>query len=130
MTVTIVTVKNSNDSLDPLAVRILSGYQEAVNKMSRKKQFLPKHIFSSQQTKILTLTQKVPKMKTSKSFRVAVKRLSGSCQEAVRRLSGKNHHNFETKIKFGLWCRYHRRACPTPSVLTRGQVTFIQCAES
>ena len=49
---------------------------------------------------------------------MAVKRLSGGCQEAVRRLSGKNHHNFGAKIKFGRWFRHHRRAYPTPSVLT------------
>ena len=39
-------------------------------------------------------------------------------REAVGWLSGKNHHNFEAKIKFGRWFRYHRRAYPTPSVLT------------
>ena len=33
-------------------------------------------------------------------------------------LSGKNHHNFEAKMKFGRWFRYHRRAYPTPNVLT------------
>ena len=33
-------------------------------------------------------------------------------------VSGKNHHNFEAKIKFGRWFRYHRRAYPTSSVLT------------
>ena len=87
---------------------------------------MPKHIFSSQQTKILTFTQKCPKTETGESFRVAVrwlavKKLSRAsyrgCQEAVR-LSGKSHHNFEAKIKFGRGCRYHRRAYPTPSVLT------------
>ena len=97
------------------------GCQDAVGLSGccqEKKYFLPKHIFSSQQTKILTLTQKFPKIKTDESFRVAVKRLSGGCQEAVTRLSGKNHHNFEAKIKFGRWFRYHRRAYPTPIVLT------------
>ena len=101
---------------------LLSGCCQAVKKLStscqEKKYFLPKHIFSSQQTKILTLTQKFPKIETDESFRVAVKRLSRSCQEAVRWLSGKNHHNFEAKIKFGRWFRYHRRAYSTPSVLT------------
>ena len=82
---------------------------------------MPKHIFSSQQTKILTFTQNFPKIETGESFRVVVRRLSllsGCCQEAVGWLSGKNHHNFEAKIKFGRWFRYHRRAYPTPSVLT------------
>ena len=64
------------------------------------------------------ITQKFPKIKTDESFRVAVKRLSRSCQEAVRWLSGKNHHNFEAKIKFGRWFRCHRRAYSAPSVLT------------
>ena len=102
----------------PLAVKMLSGCQQAVNKLSREKIFLPKQTFSSQQTKILTLAQKFTKIKTDESFRVAVKGLSGSYQEAVRRLSGKNHHKFESKIEFGRWFRYQRRAYPTPSVLT------------
>ena len=42
----------------PLAVRMLSGCQQAVQRQF----FLPKQIFSSQQTKILTLTQKFPKI--------------------------------------------------------------------
>ena len=81
-----------------LAVRMLSGCQQAV----KRRIFLPKHIFSGRQTKILTLTPKFQKITTDESFRVAVRRLSGCCQEAVGWLSGKNHHNFEAKIKFGL----------------------------
>ena len=100
----------------------LSECCQAVNKLStscqEKKYLLPKHIFSSQQTKILTFTQKIPKIRTDEIFRVAVRWLSRGCQEAVGWLSGKNHHNFEAKIKFGRWFRYHRRAYPTPSVLT------------
>ena len=45
---------------------------------------------------------------------MAVRRLSGGCQETVKRLSVKNHHIFEAKIKFGRWFRYHRRAYSTP----------------
>ena len=60
----------------------------------------------------------VSKNKTDEIFRVAVRWLSRGCQEAVEWLSGKNHHNFEAKIKFGRWFRYHRRAYRTPSVLT------------
>ena len=47
------------------------------------------------------------------------------CQVAVssRRLfvewlSGKDHHKFEAKLKFGRWFRYHRRVYPTLSVST------------
>ena len=101
---------------------LLSGCCQAVKKLStscqERKYFLPKHIFSSQQTKILTLTQKFPKIETGESFQVAVRKLSGGCQEAVGRLSGKNHHNFEAKIKFGRWFRYHRRAYSALSVPT------------
>ena len=104
----------------------LSECCQAVNKLStscqEKKYFLPKHIFSSQQTKILTFTQKLPKIITVEIFRVAVRWLSRGCQEAVRRLSGKIHHNFEAKIKFGRWFRYHRKAYPTPSVLTPAKI--------
>ena len=60
-----------------LAVKMLS------TSCQEKNHFLPKHIFSSQQTKIRTLTQKFPKIETDESFRVAVKRLSGGCHEAV-----------------------------------------------
>ena len=71
---------------------LLSGCCQAVKKLStscqEKKYFLPKHIFSSQQTKILTLTQKFPKIETDEIFRVAVKKLSRSCQRAVGALSG------------------------------------------
>ena len=102
----------------------LSECCQAVNKLStscqEKKYLLPKHIFSSQQTKILrvTFTQKIPKIETDEVLRVAVRWLSRGCQEAVGWLSGKNHHNFEAKIKFGRWFRYHRRAYSTSSVLT------------
>ena len=61
-----------------------------------------------------TVYTKIPKNK--KPAKIS-EWLSGCCQDAVRRLSGKNHHNFEAKIKFGLWFRYHRKAYPTPSVL-------------
>ena len=74
------------------------------------------------QTRFLESTnqkaQKFPKIKKDESFQVAVRKLSRGCQEAVKRLSGKNHHNFEAKIKFGRWFRHHRRAYSTPSVLT------------
>ena len=115
-----------SDSTHALQQRVntpwLSKCCQAVNKLStscqEKKYFLPKHIFSSQQTKILTLTHKFPKIKTDENLRVAVRWLSRGCQEAVGWLSGKNHHNSEAKIKFGQWFRYHHRAYPTPSVLT------------
>ena len=97
------------------AVRLSTSCQQAVK---RKKCCLPKHIFSSQQTKILTFTQKFPKIKNRRNFpsgcQVAVKRLSGGCRVAVRQKSSQ----FEAKIKSGRWFRYHRRAYPTPSVLT------------
>ena len=96
----------------PLAVSMLSGCQQAVK--VKEIFFAQTHFLESTNQ----ITQKFPKIKTDESFRVAVKRLSRSCHEAVRWLSGKNHHNFEAKIKFGRWFRYHRRAYLAPSVLT------------
>ena len=93
----------------PLAVRMLSGCQQAVNKLSRDFFFFAQTHFL-ELTKILTFTQKFPKIETDEIFRVAVRWLSGGCQEAVGWLSGKHNHNFEAKMKFGRWFRYHRKA--------------------
>ena len=97
-----------------IAGRLSTGCQQAVNKLSREKIYFAqiKHIFSRsrQQTKILTLTQTIPNIKTDESFPVAVRRLSGGCR-------AKSSH-FEAKIKFERWFRHHRRAYPIHSVLT------------
>ena len=81
---------------------LLSGCCQAVKKLStscqEKKYFLPKHIFSSQQTKILTLTQKFPKIETDEIFRVAVKKLSTSCQEKKYLLLKQIFSSQQTKI--------------------------------
>ena len=99
----------------------LSECCQAINKLSTSCQeenwFFDLTHFLESTNKNTNVNTKM-QQKNDESFRVAVKRLSGSCQEAVGALSGKNHHNFEGKQKFGRWFRYHRRAYLTPSVLT------------
>ena len=111
---------HSAEGEHPLAVRMLSGCQQAVNKLSREKIcFAQTHFLelTNQDTNIHTKNpqnRNQPNFKWGKKFQIFVR----GCQEAVGWLSGKNHRNFEAKIKFGRWFRYHRRAYPTPSVLT------------
>ena len=77
-----------------VTIRLSTSCQQVAK---REKIFIAQTSSSSQQSKILTITQNFPKIKTDESF---LEWLSRGCQGAVRRLavrglSGKNHHNFE-----------------------------------
>ena len=67
----------------PLAIRMLSGCQQPVNKLSREKLDFAQTNFLESTNQNTNVNTKFLKIKTDESFRVAVKRLSGSCQEAV-----------------------------------------------
>ena len=101
----------------PLAVRMLSGCQQAVNKLSREKiSFAQTHFLelTNQNTNIHT---EIPKHRNRRFF-------SSGCQVAVTRLSGGCRAKIITilnKIKFGRWFRYHR---------TAQSISNTQCADT
>ena len=62
----------------------LPGCCRAVRMLSREKIFFAQaHFLESTNQNTNVNTKKFPKMKTDESFRVAVKRMSGGCHEAV-----------------------------------------------
>ena len=71
----------------PLAVRMLSGCQQAVNKLSREKIFFAQTHFLELTNQNTNIHTKIPKNKNRRTFpsgcQVAVKRLSGGCRVAV-----------------------------------------------
>ena len=89
-----------------MAVKMLSGCQQAV----KRKIFVAQTHFLESTNQNTNVNTHTTKNKNRREF-------SSGCQETVRRLSGKNHQNFEAKIKFERWFRLHRRAYPSPSVL-------------
>ena len=64
----------------PPAVRMLSGCQEAVNKLSREKIFFAQTHFLESTNQNTNVNTKIPKNKNRRNF-------SSGCQEAVKKLS-------------------------------------------
>ena len=71
----------------PLAVRMLSGCQQAVNKLSREKIFFAQTHFLELTNQNTNIHTKIPKNRNRRNFlsgcQVAVTRLSGGCRVAV-----------------------------------------------
>ena len=82
-----VRVSDPTEGEHPLAVRMLSGCQDAVNKLSREKIFFAQAHFLESTNQNTNVNTKIPKninrRKFSSGCQEAVRKLSGSCQEAV-----------------------------------------------